>query len=184
MADEKQTVPEFQPDVPQTGVAIVKHDDARALAKRMAGEEAPNECHFHCITCGWSKTLQFEEDEIVALGGDITNYGGPCPSEGGCGSMTLVPRASLMGDDVGTIYSKAKANRRKEYEEQAGVLVDKVKDEIANVMAGSTLSPTLEEEHDPDDVHDPRSAAARTRDEGLPDADSIDPSTMKARDEE
>ena len=32
MADENQTVPEFQSDVPQTGAAIVKHDDARALA--------------------------------------------------------------------------------------------------------------------------------------------------------
>jgi hypothetical protein len=141
----------------------------------MAGEEAPNECHFHCITCGWSKTLQFEEEEISALGGDLTSYGGPCPE---CDAMTLVPRASLMGDDVGTIYSKAKANRRKEYEEQASVLVDRVKGEIANVMAGSTLSPTPEEEHNPDDVHDP----SRTRDD-LPDADSVDPSTMKARGE-
>lgn len=175
VADEEQKVPEFKPDVPMSSVAIVKHDDARALARRMAGEEAPNECNFHCITCGWGKTLQFEEDEIVALGGDITSYGGPCPD---CSSMTLVPRASLMGDDVGTIYQKAKANRRAEYEEQAGVLVEKVKDEIAAVMQGSTLSPTAEEEHNPDNVHDPRSASER---DDLPDADSIDTSTMKPR---
>lgn len=168
MADE--TVPNFKPDVPQTGVAIVKHDDARALARRMAGDEAPNECHFHCITCGWSKTLQFTEGEIQALGDDVTAYGGPCPAEeGGCGSMTLVPRASLFGDDVGTIYAKAKANRRKEYEEQAGVLVDRVKGEIASVMQGSSPSPTPEEEHG-------------LRDD-LPDAEQVDTSGMEPRKE-
>jgi hypothetical protein len=177
VADEERKVPEFKPDVPVSSVAIVKHDDARAMARRMAGEEAPNECNFHCITCGWGKTLQFEDDEIAALGGDITNYGGPCPE---CASMTLVPRASLMGDDVGTIYQKAKANRRAEYEEQAGVLVDRVKDEIAAVMGGSTLSPTPEEEHDPANVHDPRPPSQR---EELPDADSIDPSTIESRQE-
>lgn len=177
MADEKQTTPDFHPDVPETGVAIVKHDEARALARRIAGEEAPNECAFHCITCGWSKTLQFEDDEISALGGDITSYGGPCPK---CGSMTLVPKAALMGDDVGTVYQRAKANRREEFEEQADVFIEQVQKKVGDIMSGSTLSQTPEEHVDPDNVHDPRPPHMR---DDLPSADSVDIDDLKPRSE-
>jgi hypothetical protein len=180
VADEKtdNQVPDFRSDVPETGTSIVKHDEARALAKKIAGEELPNECHFHCITCGWSKTLQFEEDEIEALGGDITGYGGPCPE---CSAMTLVPRASLMGDDVGSVYQQAKANRRAEFSEQADVFIDKVQERVGAVMAGSTLEPRPEEVHDPANVHDPRPPSQREED--YPDADDVDTDDMKPRTE-
>lgn len=179
MANEDETVPNFKPDVPaSSSSAIVKSpDQAKALARKIAGEELPGECRFHCVTCGWNKTLKFEDDEIAALGGDITAYGGPCPD---CESMTLTPHAGLMGDDVKTIYERAKKNRREEYAEQADVLVDRVKQEIGSVMGGSTLDPTPEEEHDPDNVHDPRPPGQR---DDLPDADDVDSSGLDPRSE-
>jgi hypothetical protein len=181
VADENQTDPEFKPDVPETGVSIVKHEEARALARRIAGEEAPNECRFHCITCGWNETLQFKEEEILALGGDITAYSAPCPD---CNAMTMVPYASLMGEDVATVYQKAKANRLAEVEEQAeanaGALVNRIKGEMSGIMGGSAFSPTPEEEHDPANVHDPRPVHER---EDLPSADSVNIDDLKPRSE-
>ncbi|RLB38700.1 MAG: hypothetical protein DRH30_11085 [Deltaproteobacteria bacterium] len=158
---ENDSDPSFMPDVQPSGSAIVKHEEATALARKIAGEDPPDECRFHCVTCGWGKTLKFEEDEAAALAGDITSYGGPC---GECGSMTLVPYASLMGDETKTVLQNAKAIRREEYQEQAEVLVDRVKSEVAVMMGGSTLSPTPEEEMDPESVHDPRTAAQKAMD--------------------
>jgi hypothetical protein len=147
------------------------------LAAKIAGEELPDECRFHCITCGWNKTLKFEEDELQALGGDITAYGGPCAS---CGSMTLTPYAALMGDEVRTIYERAKKNRREEARENADVLVERLREEAVSMMGGSTLQPTPEEAHDPASVHDPRPPGQR---DDLPDMADVDANTLKPRTE-
>lgn len=177
MADEENTDPDAAalPDVPVThapGTAIVKSsEEARSLALKIAGEELPDECRFHCITCGWSKTLKFDDGELEALGGDITAYGGPCPE---CDSMTLVPYASLLGKDIETVYQRAKKKRHEEYREQAevqaDVLIDRVAGKVGDMMAaGSVLDPTPEEEFDPKDIHDP-SAAHR---DDLPSAEEV-----------
>ncbi len=167
--------PKIYDDVP-TGSAIVKTTDrAQALARKMAGELPPNECRFHCITCGWSKTLQFEEDEIEALGGDITGYGGPCPE---CSSMTLVPYARLMGGDIKTINERARETRREEFKEQADVFVDRIKEEVAAVTTGTIFDgapkePTAEET---------AGGTTTTRDE-YPDADDVDTSDLRPRED-
>ena len=158
---ENDSDPGTLPDVQPSGSAIVKHEEATALALKIAGGIPPDECRFHCVTCGWGKTMKFKEGEIEALAGDITSYGGPCPE---CGSMTLVPYASLMGDETKTVLQNAKVARREEYQEQAAVLVDHIKSEVGAIIGGSTLSPTPEEEMDPEDVHDPRTAAQKAMD--------------------
>lgn len=180
MAKEDETVPDFKPDVPEqsTGTAIVRtSDETKALALKIAGEELPDECRFHCVTCGWNKTLKFEEAEIEALGGDITAYTGPCPE---CESETLTPHAALMGRDVQSVYERAKKNRLEEYREQADVLVDRVKQEVGSVMSGSAFDQTPEEQHDPANVHDPRPPGQR---DDLPDADAVDEGDLTPRSE-
>lgn len=188
MADEENTSPGVHPDIPTThepGTAIVKSsEEARSLALKIAGEELPDECRFHCITCGWSKTLKFEDGELEALGGDITAYGGPCPE---CESMTLVPYTSLLGKDIETVYQRAKKKRREEYQEQAevqaDVLIDRVADKVGAMMQpGSVFDQTAEEQVDPSDVHDP-SAAQRERPD-LPSADDVDESDLTPRTED
>jgi hypothetical protein len=130
-------VPGLLPDVPETGSALaLSHDEATALALKMAGEPPPDECRFHCIMCGWNKTLKFEEEEIEALGGDITSYGGPC---GGCKSMTLVPYNKLAGDHGKSILDRARENQREEAEIHADVLVDRVKEEVSTIFGKGAM---------------------------------------------
>ena len=153
--------PGFHPDVPETGVALaLSHKEATALALKMGGEPPPDECRFHCIMCGWNKTLKFEEAEIDALGGDITSYGGPC---GGCSSMTLVPHDKLAGSDAQSILDQARANAREDAEIHADVLVERVKEEVSAAMRGGGA---------PKDPHD-----------DLPDASEVDVSELTAKEE-
>jgi hypothetical protein len=162
--------PDFYDDVP-TGNAIVKStSQAQTLARKIAGELPPNECRFHCITCGWSKTLEFDEEEIEVLG-DIRDYGGPCP---GCDSMTLVPYEKLLGGDIKTINDRAKETRREEFKEQADVFVDRIKEEVAAVATGTIFDgagsmPTAAE-----------TSGGTTREE-YPDASDVDVSNLKPR---
>lgn len=152
------------PDAPSTGTALaLSHKEATALALKMAGEPPPDECRFHCIMCGWNKTLKFEEAEIEALGSDITSYGGPC---GGCGSMTLVPYDKLAGSDAQSILDQARANAREDAEIHADVLVDRVKQELSSAMGGGGAPSGAKEKDD------------------LPDASEVDASGMQGRSEE
>jgi len=52
-----------------------------------------NELEFKCVGCGWSRTLSFDADEMVALNGNIRAYSGPCPK---CANMTLIPMSSFV----------------------------------------------------------------------------------------
>lgn len=181
MANDDETVPDFKPDVPESTALVKTAEETKALALKMAGEELPNQCRFHCITCGWNETLEFEDGEIQALDGDITSYGGPCPPDrGGCGSMTLTPHIGLFGPEMRTIYERAKKNRLEEAEENAEVLVSRIKKEVVSVMSGSTLDSTPEEQHDPANVHDPRPPGQR---DDLPDADSVSDGDLSPREE-
>jgi predicted RNA-binding Zn-ribbon protein involved in translation (DUF1610 family) len=66
----------------------------RVTKKKQAKSPVPvsnNDMGFKCVTCGWSKMLRFDDDEIDLLHGNIRSYSGPCPE---CGSMTLVPTTS------------------------------------------------------------------------------------------
>jgi len=177
VANDDETVPNFKPDVPSASTALAKSPkEVRELARKVSGQDVPNECLFCCITCGWKGTIRFEEVEIEALGGDITAYGGPCT---GCDSMTLTPHDSLFGRDVQTIFERAKKHRLEEARENADVLVGRLREEVVSVMTGSTLHQTPEEHHDPAQVHDPRPPGQRAED--LPDADDVAIDGLKPR---
>lgn len=133
-ADRIHVLPDV---VPGTALAVSSRAEAMALARRMAGDAIPNEMRFRCITCGWDKTLQFDDDEILALNNDISQYGGPC---GDCGSMTLVPFGSLFGADFKPILERDKEQRHKEYKEQAVVQAQTLVEEVKrHIVGGSTL---------------------------------------------
>ena len=123
-------------DVPTSGAIVRSQNEARKLALKISGKTPPNECRFNCPMCGWDKTLQFEADEIEALGGDITSYAGPCP---GCQNMTLVPHTHLLGEEFTPAYQRAQENMRKQYEEQADVFLDKATEKVAEMMSGGAM---------------------------------------------
>jgi hypothetical protein len=158
---------------PRGGAIVKTSAGAQALARALAGELPPNKCQFHCVTCGFVDpstgkakrqylTLEFDEDEIEALGGDVRSYSGSCPD---CDHDTLVPFDMMMGSDF-NIRGAAQANRRQEYEEQAQVFIDKAKEAVVGVMGGSSLDQTPEE---------------RTGADDLPDAADVDVSGMTGR---
>ena len=135
------------PDVPTTGAIVRTAKGAQALARRIVGDD-PNRCRFYCVSCGWDNTYEFTEDEIEALGGDVTTYAqlNKCP---GCDAMTMVPHSSLLGDDFKPVRQRAKESRREEYSEAADVLIDKVKAEVGGIMGGSTFTKPPEEQPPP-----------------------------------
>jgi hypothetical protein len=65
---------------------------SREEALRRLRDPVRNEGKFACLSCGWSKTLRFDEEEIKALDGNISGYAGPCPD---CNAMTLMDRDML-----------------------------------------------------------------------------------------
>jgi len=168
MADE----PDIKPDVP---MAIVRSfDDVRALARRQHGELPPNECRFHCMTCGEDKSLEFDEDEMLALKGDPTQYRGPCWK---CGRMTLHPYDNIQNGAFRSVNELARENKRREYGEAADVLFDKAKERIGDMfigMAGGSAAQT-------DGAAPPEPPVAPAQRDDLPNADDVDISGMKPR---
>lgn len=161
-------------DVP-TGAALVRSEgQQRALARRVAGIEPPDECRFHCPMCGWSNTLKFDDDEIEALGGDVTNYVGPCPS---CSNQTLIPY-NKMYDNAVSAEQKATANRRKQYEEQADVFLDRAGQALGDMMTGSVFDKPDEEKVTKDHVAASHVPGNRP---DLPDAADVDLSDLTGR---
>lgn len=107
-------------------------------------------------------TLKFDEEEMAALGDDLSNYTGPCPV---CNFMTLVPMSKFTGS---SIQQMARENRQAEYKEQAKAFVDVVKEEITgggSIFDGAPPDPTA-----PPGQHD-----------DLPDADKIDETKLDPR---
>jgi hypothetical protein len=147
MSDEAQpaAVPEIRPDVP-TGSAIVRTVSPEQITALVRGEIPPNRRQFACLSCGWGETLEFDEGEMAALGGDPSNYRGPCPGVGGekgctlplgeqCRAMTLQPRDMIADKDFMPVAEQARKMRRQEYKEQAEVLVATVKEELVTAVA-------------------------------------------------
>jgi hypothetical protein len=134
-------------DVP-TGLAVVpKGANVAALARRMAGELVQNEMEFHCIACGWNKSLHFDPDEIEALGGNIRDYTGPCP---GCSGQTLTPKDAFWGKDFPSMSALAAKNKRAEARVQAEEFVDVVAEKVGNMIPGMGIpSPTIEDPEAP-----------------------------------
>lgn len=153
-------------DVPTTALAPVTRQQTVALARNIAGDMPPNKCLFHCMSCGDSKTLEFEPDEMEALGDDVRSYGGPCWK---CGYMTLVPKGELFSNQK-SIDQMAREKRAMEYREQADVLVTRVKEEFIGAVGGMAPPPP----------EDPESAAPPGA-ENLPDADTVSVDDLKAR---
>ena len=134
----------LKPDVPTTGAIVRTAEEATAIANRISGRGNPDEMLFCCVGCGWQSCLKFDEEEIGALDGDISSYGGPCPD---CKMMTLVPKDNLMGDEFKSAAQRTRESRREDYEEGADVLVERLKSELGNaMMPNSTLEPTPEED--------------------------------------
>lgn len=173
MADESQDtgLPEeaVKSDVPKgAALAISTPNEAKALVRRMSGDDMPDRCRFHCVMCGWNGTLHFDADEIAALG-DVRSYGGPCQ---GCNSMTLQPHDMIAGGAFKSIHEMASNSRKKEFGEAADVFIEKVQERVGTMftggaMPGSTLS-------------DPAPSGGPSRDH-LPEADDVDLSDMKPR---
>lgn len=137
MADDPN-VPKFYEDVPRSAALQVrKPEEAQALARRMKGEIPPNEMEYHCITCGESKSLVFDPEEMAALDNDISRYSGPCWNEE-CHCMTLVPKNNLR-DDSFSISRMAQENRRKEAREAAEVQAEVFVEKIGEALSGGAI---------------------------------------------
>jgi len=157
-------VPDFKPDaVAGTALTLSNAVEARALVRRMSGEEDPTRCHFHCVMCGWSKTLHFDEEERAAVG-DVRSYTGPCPD---CNSMTLQPFDTIANGAFKSIHEMASDNRKKDYSEAADVFIDRVTDRFGGSIA--SMAPK-----------DPVASGGTTRDQ-FPDADMSDTSVGATR---
>jgi hypothetical protein len=127
-------------DSPTSTAIVTTGKEAKALARSLFGEH-PTRMRYVCIACGWDKTLEFEESEIAALGGDMAEYSGPC---GACKCMTLVPHGSIL---AGTnIEEMAGKNFTKQVEDASDIVLDKLESRVVNLMtggAGAAVAPTV-----------------------------------------
>jgi hypothetical protein len=125
----------FKNDAPTTGIVIRNKEEARALARSLFGDTPPNRMRFVCVSCGWDKTLEFEDAEVAALGGDVSEYSGPCAN---CKTMMLVPHGSVL---AGTnIEEMAQKNFYKQVDEASDMVLDKVEQRITDLMGGGSAA--------------------------------------------
>ena len=145
----------FKTDAPTNALTLRTKEEARALARSLFGDAPPNRMRFVCVGCGWDKTLEFDDAEIAALGGDVTEYSGPF---GKCGTMMLVPHGSVL---AGTnIEEMAQKNFYKQVDEASDMVLDKVEQRIADLMGGGGVArpktapgkPSIEDLPDEKDV--------------------------------
>jgi hypothetical protein len=131
---------ELRPDVPVGLARIPDGANAHALARRTAGEIVQNEMEFHCMSCGWNKSLQLDKDEMEALDNDIRGYTGPCPK---CGSQMLVPKDAYWGKDFPTMTELSDKAKRHEARVHAEELVSVVQEKVTDLMgAGMVPQPS------------------------------------------
>ncbi len=147
---------EMKSDVPAGLAVIPKGANVSALARRTTGEILQNEMEYHCMACGWNKSLQFEPDELEAIGGNVRDYTGPCP---GCGSMTLQPKDAFWGKDFPSMSALAQQAKRADARVQAEEFVDALSEKAASVMGVTIPKPT---------ISDPAEAAPPGGKEDLP----------------
>ena len=157
---EKQTVNEVvkamgdqvRSDIPAGLAVIPKGADVHALARRMGGEIVQNEMEFHCLSCGWSKSLQFDADEMEAMDNNIRDYTGPCPGKlpdgSTCGMMTLTPKDALWGNDFPSMSSLAQKNKRADARVNAEEFVGVVAEKVGEMMGGGIPKPTISDPAD------------------------------------
>src|SRR3989304_5503702 len=120
----------FRSDVTSSAI-VTTRQEAKALARSMFGDDQPGRMRFICVACGWDKTLEFDEAEIAALGGDISEYSGPC---GSCNCQMLVPHGSIL---AGTnIAEAAQKSFYKQVDDASDLVLDKVESRIADFMMG------------------------------------------------
>lgn len=129
--NNNNNVPGFISDVPTSSAIVSTRQDAKALARSLFGDSQSNRMRYICIACGWDKTLEFEDDEIAALGGDIAEYSGPC---GQCNCQTLVPHGSIL---AGTnIEEAAQKNFHKQIDDASDLVLDKIEARVADFITG------------------------------------------------
>lgn len=134
---------DLPPDVRSTAIVPRSADEAKALARRISGDIPPNQGVFWCLTCGFRDgnvtkypkglTLDFDREELDALGGDPYGYNGPCPI---CNMMTLVGLHTIASDDFRTVHDRASANRKRDIIEATDVVLDKVQERVGGIFAG------------------------------------------------
>lgn len=162
------------------GSALARtQEQTRHALQRVIDGKASNEEVYWCMSCGFAEdpndptkvrypkglTLQFEPDEIAALGGDLSAYSGPCPV---CEFMSLVPMGKFTGS---TIDHAARENRQAENREMAKTFVDVVKEEIAggSIFTGGPVDPGAstgvpgQRDDLPDDIDDSQLKPRGTR---------------------
>lgn len=177
-------VPNVKPDIQSTAIALRSNEQARALARRIAGGEVPDHGAFWCMGCGFNEngkskypkglTLHFDSDELVALGGDPYAYTGPCPV---CSMQMLVPMHALAGDEAfSSVREKASENRKRDIMEATDVVLDKVQERFVGSIFGGGLAAAAE-------VAEQQAAAEAPKKPGddLPDANDVDLSNIKPR---
>jgi len=180
VAEEDNDIP-VRPDVTGGSALVATDREAGAAIARMTGKPR-NEETYWCMGCGFVEdqnnptsvkypkgvTLHFDEEEIEALGGDLSSYTGPCPV---CKYMTLVPMSKFGG---GTIQGDAMEQKKKDWDGQARAIVDTVKNEIAG---GSIFDGSMGAAADAAD----REAGHAPPTDDLPDADAVNDEDLKPR---
>jgi len=125
-------------DVPVGLMTIPKGASAHAIARRTTGDIIQNELEFHCMSCGWNKTLHFDADELEAIG-SIRDYTGPCP---GCDMMTLVPKEAFWGKDFPSMNESSIKQKKEDAKVKAEAFVDALTDKVGPMIAGSMPKPS------------------------------------------
>lgn len=176
--------PAFVPDVQSSNAIVRTPEEARASLARISGKPKDEEVYW-CMGCGFVEdqnnprsckypsglTLKFDPEEIEALGGDLSQYTGPCPV---CKAQLLVPKNQISGQ---SISAEAHQHQVKQWHDQAQVQAEVFADVIGKKVVGSVFDGGM---MDPDlggsDEGDVSGPGA-----DLPDADEVDRSNMKPR---
>lgn len=147
----------FKPDVPAGLATIPKGVSAHAIARRTIGEIVKNECEFVCMSCGWNKTLKFDEEEMAVLDNNVREYTGPCPGtlqDGSrCNMMTLVPKDAFWGKDFPSMADSAMKQKRDEAKVQADAMVDAVVEKVGPMIGGAMSVPKPKTDDAPSSVN-------------------------------
>lgn len=123
-------------------LAEVPEAEARAQSIRSSylattpASEQQTSMRYHCMSCGWNKTLEFDPDDPVdaqAIEDGLANYGGPCPAEG-CGYMTLVPHDGLGHHE--TFNDLAMQQKAHEAGVMADAVIDRIEQRAGDVILG------------------------------------------------
>jgi hypothetical protein len=143
---------------PLTGKELARVVERTAIM-RHGGERPPDECLFHCSSCGFRGTLKFDSDEMALLDNDATRYSGPCPK---CQMMTLVSADALIGDAL-NLQDMAEKRLTRQVNVAVDAAMDRVEKKVGEMMGAKAAATDASDEDTKPGVRS-----------GLPDAKDID----------